>query len=203
MTLKEESISIVIVGNWNKYILNPKWLSENIFDNKEIEVKLSINFDKPPIMSIENIRFIPAQNKVYFFALDKTPETLKYLSKKAYKLIETLEHTPISTFGTNVEYVTDYNGNIDNLINTNDEEIFKKMDSFKEIETSILKTFEYNDKIINLNIKNNRKIVEFSFNFVYPLLNNDYKNCLTEKILINNKEDAEMILRTVYGLEVE
>src|SRR4030042_1937850 len=78
MKIKDESCTIVLIGNWNKYILSPGWSAKNIFNEPKLQVEIALDLGLPPRYTSEqtHVRMIPAADNVTFVALQNDNECL-------------------------------------------------------------------------------------------------------------------------------
>lgn len=203
MKVKQDSTNLVLAGKWNKYILSPKWMAENIFKKKEIQVEFSFNLDLPPRFTSDNIRIVPTEDRVVFVALAYDEDIIKRLEKMAYNLVELLPHTPVTAFGTNFAYIED--GETKDLLSLFELKDNSDLSDYNvRIENySIKRKLLIDEQILNLNIIQNRGNVVFDLNF-------HYETPLTDKIkekicnrFVENKKIAENLLKEVYGLKLD
>ncbi len=95
MEILPESLTFIIAGKWNKYILSHEWVAKNIFKEDNINVEFSMEPDLPFRYHKGNIRFIPTNNNVTFQALNHDRQTLDDIEEKAKNLISLLDKTPL------------------------------------------------------------------------------------------------------------
>ncbi len=182
-------INIMCVGNWNKRIFTPDWVSTHLFElGSEKEFK--------GIILPEQMEFGYTHNDILLLPKDNTLEIkLEKINKNSKsfsgilmeRILGLLPHTPIKALGINIKYTfkkeDDYN-----LI-----KILNKMNcDLNEFKTSQIKlTKSYDDFHLNIitDIQDNGYSV--NFNFHYPRLFKfdkdtiDFKIIETEKIITN------------------
>ena len=150
MQLVPESLTFVIAGKWNKYILTLDWVAKNIFTEDQINVEFSMEPDLPFRYHKGFIRFIPTNSNVTFQALNTEKQTLDDIQKKSKDLISLLDKTPIMAFGVNVSYKEDSPSpdllNLFNLSDNLDEE-------YSILKSDIMRTIRINDRtVLNLSL---------------------------------------------------
>lgn len=203
MKIIDESISLVIPGNWNRHILTPNWVAKNIFQIESIQVEFAINGTLPPRYTHDKIRFIPHHSRITFIALDINESTFESIEKMSIRLLELLPHTPTNSFGINFQLIeTEINPAVLTLFKFDDNA--KIIDSCYTddcdiIESSIIRKIKLNDRDLNFTIVNKTEHTEFNCNFHYnlvsPLLiNNSFSS--NYKILTN-------LINKTYGLPIE
>ena len=205
MITKEESFSIIIAGNWNKYILNPGWIAKEVFEEAKIQVEFAINMGLPPrYTSTETaIRFIPADDRIILLALKPTEESLGKMESLAIKLLDKLPYTPITALGINFGFTEKTeNTELLKLFNFVDTD---KLSDFKCIinSSNLIRRMIVEDRVLNLRITHSGKDIDFDFNFNYDVTSpNEAKTKLTNKV-VENKKIAETLLKSVYDLDYD
>ena len=203
MKIREESFTIVIAGNWNKYILTPEWVSKNLFDAAELKVEIPISMNLPPRFADKEIRFIPSNNSVILVPLILTDDVLNKAEVMAVKLIEKLPYTPIGAFGINFGFIEDNpEAPLCALFNTSDQEPLSTFGC--DIKSCIIsRKLEFEGKTINLTITNDESSnISFDFNFHYEIANSEDAIRLLGNEFLADKAHALNIMRTVYNSEI-
>lgn len=105
MHLVDGSVTVVLVGDWNKFYIKPDWVAGNIYENSEIEIGIEgqdtdfrISYRKDKV----NIR--PSQTKMVFSAADSQLDTLNLLTKCVNNFLQKAVTPAFSAFGLNVDY---------------------------------------------------------------------------------------------------
>ena len=205
MKIKEESFTIVLIGNWNRHILSPNWISKEIFLEDKITVEFSLNLELPPRYTspTSHIRILPSSSNVTFVALGSDDSCLNKMEKMTQALLEKLPYTPIKAFGINFGY-------IESIEKSDLYNIFKFSDTDRLgqerylIKSSALqRSLIVEDRVLNLNISTNDTEVSFDFNFHYDVSNaKDAIDKITSNA-VTNKIIAEKILSNVYKLSFD
>jgi len=159
------AINIVSVGNWNKKIFNPRWVSTHLFelpDDKEFNAVVN-----PEEMEFgyvhKGILLLPRENalEVKLEKFDKNSK--KFAGVIMNKILSKLPHTPLRAIGINIRYkfeAKDKFAFIDN---------FKKCHcTFGEFIVSQIKYTKQTDNC-NINIITDflEEIYNMNFNFHY------------------------------------
>ncbi len=203
MKLKEESFTIVIVGNWNRYILSPAWSAKEIFNEPGLQVEIGLDFGLPPryTSSQSNIRMIPTNDNVTFIALKQDDETLKKMEDIAYRLVDKLSYTPIKAFGINFGFVEDANQNdLLAIFNFADNELLNKF-GCQATSNSIVRRLIVENRTLNLNISNKGNEVFFDLNFHYDVAGTSEIMSKVKNSVIKNKSFAENLLKSIYKID--
>ena len=201
------SWSLVLAGKWNRHILTPKWVSDNLFEDENIGVEFPINRPDlaPRYRSPDNIVFAPAVHRVQFFAQEPyDDDMLRRIAVMTRKLVTTLAYTPLSAIGVNYGFEeTTSNFQALEIFRLSDSDQFA--DRVKNIRaTEIKRQFEIDDKLLNFTINFQDENIYFDFNFHYDVA--DTKNAaelINDDLLITNRDISFEILNGVYDLELE
>lgn len=165
MHLINDSVSIVLLGDWNRLYIQPDWIADNVFECPEIEIGITgqgatfnVSYKKDKIV------VKPRQEKVVFTTLDLQEESLQLLSKYVTNYL-TKAHTPmLDAYGLNIDYVEQN----DTILAT----VFDKMSDAEailqmtyEIDTSqITRKLLKNGKIINMKCQLEHTTTKIHFN---------------------------------------
>jgi len=203
MKILPDSLTLIIVGKWNRYILTVDWLAKNIFQTDNVQIEFSLDFDLPPRFTKDGIRIIPTENRITFIALKYDDVVFSRIEKMTLRLAKLLPVTPVTAFGINFKFVEESpKSELLSLFELADNN--KLSDNDIRIEDYFLKRkMIVNNRVLNLNIIQESKKVLFEFNFHEELQN---INMLIQKIegrFIANKEIAENLLNNIYGLNLE
>ncbi|MEA5113341.1 MAG: hypothetical protein VB050_04875 [Geobacteraceae bacterium] len=203
MKIKEETWNVVLVGKWNKYILSPEWLAQNIFQVDKVQIEFGLNVDMPPRYTANNIRLTPSDDLVIFTSLSYDDSTLELMSSYCVSLFTKLSYTPIVACGINFGFIDDTQITpYDNLFRFDDESALVSTGSIVRSKTINRKLVLNENKILNFNLTQSSEGISFDFNFHY-----DTKNCEDAieavRCIVENKNKALHLLKTVYNMSLE
>ena len=205
MKIKEESCTIVLLGNWNRYILSPGWCAKNIFNEPRLEVEIALDLGLPPryTSAQSHSRMIPTEDNVTFVALQSTNECLQKMENLAHELVSKLSYTPVKAFGTNIGFVDD--ASINDLLG-----IFKFLDSEQLTNfgcqftfNSIRRRLIVENRTLNLTISHKGSEVFFDFNFHFDVSSTNEILIKIKDSVVENKIIAENLLKSVYKLDYD
>lgn len=204
MIIIPESLTFIIAGKWNIYILSHDWVARNIFKDDQINVEFSMDQDLPLRYHKNSIRFIPANNSVTFQALKDEDEILNNIEEKAKSLVSELDKTPIQAFGINISYKED-NPSPDILkLFKFDDVINEKNDIIKsEIKRTLKLTSE---TVLNLTtslLEDMSFTVGFNFHTI-SLTSKDFINYFSQKddVIKGFIKISKEIMKDIYKLEI-
>lgn len=205
MKIKDESCAIVLIGNWNKYILSPGWSAKNIFNEPGLQVEIALDLGLPPRYTSEqsHVRMVPAQDNVTFVALQNDNECLQKMESFAYELVDKLSHTPVRAFGTNFGFVDDVGKNdLSAIFKFSDNEQLSNFGcqlTFNAVRRRLI----VENRTLNLSIAQKGSEIVFDFNFHYDVTGTDEVKAKIKNSVVENKKIAEDLLKSVYKLDYD
>lgn len=156
-------INIIVLGNWNKRIFTPSWISKFIL-NGEAQFEGVIDPDEMSMgYKIGNIIILPMDNLLEI----KIGNDIKDGEKAIVilnKILNELPHTPIKGIGFNINYAI---GDTCNIYNHFQKQSIISVDDLRVSCIKLVK--KYNTHILNLEIcmNNTNEPGSIMFNFHY------------------------------------
>ena len=201
---EEDSIGLVIVGDWNVRIFTPEWITTNISKSENIQIEFSINNMDAPIRFTHNdIRIIPSNSRFTFSPQKYDTITFSRIENMVKNLCESLYHTPITAYGINFKILdTDPNPLLLDSFNLTDDSRFS--DAGFEIKSrKIIRVLQIEDGILNFKISNEDGQVHYHFNFHYTVTGAEI---VTQSIIgkfEKCKKIFEQIITNIYRSHIE
>lgn len=105
MYRKNDSLTFVINGDWNKLYIQPEWIAKNVFKVDTIEVTL-MGKGNDIILSFkyQNVSITPSQSQVIFSISNITQENKEYLCFCVNNFIKDSYSPQIISYGLNSDY---------------------------------------------------------------------------------------------------
>ncbi len=207
MKSPDNTSSVVLVGNWNPFILNPQWVGKYIFKKKQIEAEFLFGPKLAFRFSAFGARIVPTQDKVTIIADECDKRSLGVIERLSRELLSELPHTPIHAIGVNHAFIEDSPGeDILSLFNFPDE---RKFPNDMPIEsTEITRRLAGDGHGVNLKISIGQGFegVRFDFNFHYPIGGNLKEldgDIIKKGGVLGHFEFARDFLAAQYGLDYE
>jgi len=105
MHLVSNSITVVLIGDWNKQYIQPEWVSKNIYENSEIEILVDvIGADICIYYRNDDVIIKPTQEKIIFTASNATKTNLTYMAKCISNFFTKAVNAIFKSYGFNAEY---------------------------------------------------------------------------------------------------
>jgi len=107
--------TIVILGRWNTAIFNPKWLGENIFEEKKLNIEVAMDAGFPMQITGDKVLLIPREDRLILAPTEISDVCLQKVEDISVKLLQLLSHTPVARIGLNFGYETELDDDFINL----------------------------------------------------------------------------------------
>jgi hypothetical protein len=199
----QDHTTLIVVGKWNRHILDVEWLSKNIFMAAEIQVEFSLNLDLPPRFTKDDVRIVVTADRVVFAALQYRDEVLTKMEQMAVHLSTLLPVTPVSALGINFGYREDSPPEkLLAIFEIGDNCLLADQDA--KIQANLIKReLKIQDRELNLSMSHAQGAVTFDFNFHFGLKNMADLSTLLNGTVVKDKAIAESLLASVYDLHIE
>ena len=108
MYFARDSFTIVILGDWNEWYMQPGWIAENVFEDQEMEIGVNgQGVDYAVSYKKGNIVIGPTQNQMIFSAFDATSEDLNQLVNCVNRFTKSAYTPFVFAYGFNCDYFGD------------------------------------------------------------------------------------------------
>ncbi len=214
MKIKPEGWNLNLVGSWNPAILNPNWLSKNVFhvDTVTIEMGLLQPGGVQVSLTENNVNLLPYKDRVMLRPLNFNDDTLDLCDKYARALLTLLPHTPVAGIGVNMSFsiIKDYPDKIIFLFEDDDKLDFSNYNTTilqkiytRKLSISEIAPVELNLKVIYDNISLDDEVIVIEFNYHHP-----HRKYYDELLGKNGgfkryREFSLDFLNKIYNLELE
>lgn len=197
MQLNNDSLTIVILGDWNKLYIQPDWIANNVFEAEEMEIGLEgQGSDIHVSYKFGNINIRALQEKIIFSASNMDSTTLSELSKSVNNFIEKA-HTPkITAYGINVDYTETQDTKLAAIFDTMGDSSAIIDLNYEIVATKINRTLKKDGKIINLSGLVDGQLTKFHFNEHYESPNKQeivFSDIIINEFINRTKEIVEKL----------
>ena len=206
MQLKRGYNPLVIVGDWNRAIFTPNWVSKYIFEpdtDIHIEIPTSNITNSSFKYNALGISFNISERRLQFFVSEQKNELFQLVGEKALTICRLLPHTPVSAFGIN------------HIFKCSSEELdfstFDMADESKFIDYTI-KSVRHQRRIqVDTNCiltldygKVGSNDIDFNFNYNFDINSlDDFLSLFDPNNIVEKKIYSEELLIRLYNLSME
>lgn len=149
MVFINDSLTVVLVGDWNKLYIQPDWMANNVFEKKEIEIGINgQGADFTVSYRGNGIIVSPGQSNMIFSVTDTADEVLNNLCKCLNNFLEKAVTPQLFAYGLNADFVEEdgilFAEVIDSMSDTN--AIIES--GYEIVSTKISRTLKRDDKLL-------------------------------------------------------
>lgn len=202
MIFTRDSLTIVLLGDWNRFYLQPNWIAENVYEAEEIELGVNGQGTEFSVTyRYEGVTIAPTQSQILFGTTDIEHSTIEKMVVCVNNFLHKATTPILNAYGLNCEY-TDSNGSqfadvIDHMIDN--EGI---INCGYEIKASkVTRTLAKNGKTVNLGSVLDGKQLRLHFNEHHGDSTSTMPNITTEQIDSFLEESRELV--EAFGYEIE
>lgn len=202
MIFKDDSLTVVLLGDWNKLYIQPDWMARNIFEKDEIEIGVNgQGSDFSVSYNVENVTISPEQSKIIFSAENTKDETLNDLCKYLNNFICKAYTTKLYAYGLNIDYLEDDGTLFAEVLDSMSDTNAIVDNGYEIISTKVSRTLKYDDTTINMDSLLENKQLNVHFNGHYIPEDEDKPN-FTVKFITDFKDECSKILSGL-GYDIE
>lgn len=165
MVFLNDSLTVVLVGDWNKLYIQPDWIASNIFEKEEIEIGINgQGADFSISYRGDGIIISPGQSNMIFSVINTDDETLNNLCKCLNSFVKKAQTPQLFAYGLNADFVEEegilFAEVLDSMSDTN--AIVES--GYEVVSTEISRTLKCDDRIMNMNSSLENKNLRIHFN---------------------------------------
>ena len=204
MKYVNDSLSIVILGDWNNLYVQPEWISNNVFEVPQIEIGVfGIGIDVEVSFKYNDIIIKPNRDKIIISTTNISNQIIKQLAKCASNFITKAKTPQMVAYGYNITY-----------IDSEDMQLAETFDSISDssqiidlgyeiISSNIHRTITKDNKIINMECLLENSNSKFIFNEHHD--EQDVENIFIDEKTINSflSETKNILIGMGYEIEEE
>ena len=152
MKVQADSLTFVVVGDWNKFYLDPSWLAHKVFELDEVGVELSLSpgSGTTVVLRDSSCALQPSSSRFMLTCSNLQQNTLERFSDICARLIKNAVSPFIQAYGFNIKMIeteeSPFTGLLDSLP---DSDKLAEIDAF--IETaSVSRKIRYQGVLLNI-----------------------------------------------------
>lgn len=165
MFLINDSVTVVLVGDWNKLFIQPDWMASNVFEKDEIEIGVNGQGSDFSILYKGNgVVISPGQTNMVFSVINTDDEILDNLCKCLNNFIRKSFTPQLFAYGLNVDFAEDDNILFAEVLDSMSDASLIVENGYEVISTKVSRTIKRDDNIINMdsNLENGNLQVHFN-----------------------------------------
>ncbi|CDA89618.1 MAG: hypothetical protein MR440_00785 [Firmicutes bacterium] len=189
MVFINDSLNVVLLGDWNQLYSQPDWIAENVFEKEEMEIGLSgQGTDFTVRYKADGVIIAPGLSSMIFSVTDTGESELKSLCEYLNNFLEKASTPQFAAYGLNAEFVEENVSAFADVIDSMADAEALVNNGCVIVSTQISRTLRRNNKLINMssNLENNNLQIRFNEhhiaeesrpNFTLELVKSFIKEC--------------------------
>lgn len=202
MLIDNTSLNVVLIGDWNKLYIQPNWIAENVYCQKEIELgvigqgtEFSITY------RCENIVISPSQNQMIFAALDMNNLTIERLSLIINNFLQKATTPVLTAYGLNCEFSEINSSQFAEVVDTISDSSNIIESGFEILSTKISRSLSKDGVILNLESSQIENKTVMHFNEHHGISKNEMP--VIDANMINSFITTTKNLIIAFGYDIE
>ena len=202
MIFAGDSLTIVLLGDWNRFYIQPNWIADNVYGRQEIEMGVNgQGIDFSVTYRCDGVTIAPSQSQILFTSINTEHATLERLITCVNNFLQRATTPILNAYGFNCDYI-DSDGSqfadVRDHMTDNDGIITCGY----EIKASkITRTLYKAGKIINLESVLDGNQLRFHFNEHHGESTSEMPNMTIQQIEDFLRESRELV--KAFGYEIE
>jgi len=163
--IENDSLNVVLLGDWSKYFTLPDWIAEHVFESPEIEIGVDGKEEEIRLAYRKgNVVIQPRQTKVVFSSMNLQIETLNFLSKCVKNFLEQASTPNLIAYGLNCEYIDETDTRLAGVFDSiSDSEAIIAM-GYTVAATEIKRKLSMDGRIIHMTCRMEQSQTSIHFN---------------------------------------
>lgn len=165
MVFVNDSLSIVLVGDWNKLYIQPDWIAEYVFEKSEVEIGVHGNGSDFSIMyKSDGVIISPGQSRMEFSVINTDEETLQNLSRCINNFVgKAFSPQPI-VYGLNSEFIEEEGFLFAEVLDSMSDTSAIIENGYEVVSTQVSRVLRCDDKIVHMDSELENKNLKVQFN---------------------------------------
>ena len=171
MHIKNNSLAVVFVGDWNKLYTEPDWIAKNIIQQPKVDIQVNFNNNDASFLYLgKNVIIAPQASRVVFTAMDNESQTISTLITYVNNFLEKARTPAKVSYGLNIDFSEEnsitFADFLDSLPDTS-----SIIEAGYEIKNTVIKrTIVSGDILLNIDFTKNGRSAVIHFNEHHELL---------------------------------
>lgn len=203
MFFLNDSLTVVLVGDWNKLYIQPDWIASNLFEKDEIEIGINgQGSDFSISYRVDSIVICPGQRNMIFSVMNTEDETLNNLCRCLNSFIEKAYTPQLFAYGLNADFVEEEGILFAEVLDSMSDTNAIVENGYEVVSTKVSRVLKCDDRIINMDSSLEIKELRVHFN-EHHTSEEDKPNFNIEGIKGFIKECNEILRGLGYEMEGE
>ena len=165
MKYQDNSLNVVVIGNWNKVYTDPIYLANTLFSGQEVTLEVTgqgLNFSVQ--CKYKDVCITPTTDRIQFTCTSISAESVEFFTKTLQQFFKSVESPAISGYGINIRYNDTEDDILPKVIDSiSDREAMVEM-GCEILSTNIVRKINYNGLVYNISFSYDNKGTVITFN---------------------------------------
>ena len=190
MNIVDNSLTIVLLGDWNKLYVQPEWVANNIFCKPEMEIGVEAQGIEFNISyKCDNIVINPSQERIVITAINTDKETIEFLANCATNYINKAKTPQMTAYGLNIDFVETENTLLADFFDSVSDTLPLLRLNYNIVSSQISRTVVKDGNVTNIQYTQEQSLSKLHFN-------EHHANPETETITFEHESIVAFIERT-------
>ena len=165
MVLLNDSLTIVLVGDWNKLYIQPDWMAKHVFESEEVEIGINgQGSDFTVVYRSNGVIISPDQSKLVFSVINTDNDTINDLCRFLNNFLEKA-HTPqLFAYGMNIDFVEEDGSLFAEVLDSMSDTNAIIECGYEIVSTQISRTLKNAERVLNMDshLENSKLKIHFN-----------------------------------------
>lgn len=165
MVLVSDSLTIVLVGDWNKLYIQPDWIASNVFEKEEVEIGVNgQGSDFAISYRADGVIILPGQTNMAFSVINTEPEVLNKLCQCLNNFINKAYTPVLFAYGLNVNFIEEDGTLFAEVLDSMSDTNAIVDNGYEVVSTKVSRTLKNDNRIINMDSSIENRNLHVHFN---------------------------------------
>lgn len=165
MVFINDSLSVALIGDWNKLYIQPNWMAENVFEHEEIEIGVNGQGAEFTISyRCDDVTIVPEQSKIIFSISHNNREQMEYMSRCINNFLANAYTPTLFAYGINCDFIDDDASSFADILDSMSDTVPLVDNGYVIISTKIIRTIAKNGKLLNMDSSIESSNIKIRFN---------------------------------------
>jgi len=151
MNIVDNSLTIVLLGDWNKLYVQPEWVADNILGKPEMEISVEVQGVEFKISyKCNNIIINPSQERIAITATNTEEETIKFLAACATNYIKNAKTPQLTAYGLNIDFIEAENTLVSDFFDSVPDALSLLKLNYEIVNSQISRTVVKDGNVMNI-----------------------------------------------------
>ena len=202
MVFADGSLTVVLLGDWNKFYLQPDWIASNVYEKSEIELGVKgQGIDVNVTYRCDGVIIAPSQSQMLFTAENTEKTTVEKLVRCVNNFLQGATTPVLNAYGFNCEYVDSDGSQFADIIDAMGDNSDIISCGYEIKASKVIRTLAKDERILNLESSLDGGAFVLHFNEHYGTATGEMPDITVSQIEKFLEQTSKLI--RAFGYEIE